>query len=230
MVELQRGKTRGTYTKFTPERKAEIGKRAAEHGVAATVRYYEKRFPGIKESSVRTWKNVYTSEIGKRRREGSEDFTVQKLPEKERGRPFLLGEELEMQVRAYLTALRSNGAVNTAIAIGCAEGIVKNKDSRLLASNGGHIALSKHWGKHLLARMGFVKRRASTKAKIEIKNFEEVKAQFLLDIKVVCEMEEIPFDMVINWDQTGIHYVPVGSWMMEKEGAKRVEIVAVDDK
>ena len=122
-----------------------------------------------------------------------------------------------MQVRAYLTALRANGAVvNTAIAIECAEGIVKSKDSRLLASNGGHIVLSKHWGTHVLARMGFVKRRVSTKAKIEIENFEKVKAQFLLDIKVVCEMEEIPFDLVINWDQTGIHYVPVGSWTMEK--------------
>ena len=143
---------------------------------------------------------------------------MQKLPEKKRGRPFLLGEELEMQARAYLTALRANGAVvNTAIAIGCTEGIVKSKDSRLLASNGGHIVLSKHSGKHLLARMGFVKRRASTKAKIEIETFEGVKAQFLLDIKVVCEMEEISFDLVINWDQTGIHYVPVGSWTMEKE-------------
>ena len=57
-----------------------------------------------------------------------------------------------------------------------------------------------------------------------------MKAQFLLDIKVVVEMDEIPFDLVINWDQTGIHYVPVGSWTMEKEGSKRVEIVAVDDK
>ena len=45
VVKLQRGKTRGPYTKFTPEQKAEIGKRAAEHGVVATVRYYEKRFP-----------------------------------------------------------------------------------------------------------------------------------------------------------------------------------------
>ena len=82
VVELQRGKMRGTYTKFTPEQKAEIGKQAVEHGVAATVRYYKKRFPGIKESSVCTWKNVYTSEIGKRRREGSEDFIVQKLLER----------------------------------------------------------------------------------------------------------------------------------------------------
>ena len=77
--------------------------------------------------------------------------------------------------------------------------------------------------------MGNVKRRASTKAKVAVQNFDEVKAQFLLDIKVVIEMDEIPFDLVINWDQTGIHYVPVGLWTMEKEGSKRVEIVAVND-
>ena len=136
-----------------------------------------------------------------------------------------------IQVRAYLTSLRDHGAVvNTAIAISCAEGIVKNKDSNLLASNGGHIVLSKYWGKNLLKRMGFVKRRASTKAKVTIENFEEVKAQFLLDIKAVVEFEEILFDLVINWDQTGINYVPVGSWTMEKEGSKRVEIAGVDDK
>ncbi len=61
---------RGSYVKFTPEQKAEVGKRAAEHGVAATVRYFGKRFPGLKESSVRTWRNAYTLEIKKRRREG----------------------------------------------------------------------------------------------------------------------------------------------------------------
>lgn len=90
--------------------------------------------------------------------------------------------------------------------------------------------MTKFWGKNLLNRMGFVKRRASTKAKVSIENFEEVKAQFLLDIKAVVKFEEIPFDLIINWDQTGINYVPVGSWTMEREGAKRVEIAGVDDK
>ena len=212
---------RGPYAKFTAEQRAEIGKRAAEYGIVAAIRYYSKKYPDLKESSVRTWKNACTSEIKKRRRQGHEDISVKKLPERKRGRSFLLGEELEMQVRAYLHALRANGAVvNTAIAIACAEGIVRNKDSNLLACNGGHISLSKHWGKHLLSRMGYVKRRASTKAKVAVQDFEEVKAQFLFDIKVVIEMDESPFDLVINWDQTGIHYVPVGSWTMEKEGSK----------
>ena len=43
-------------------------------------------------------------------------------------------------------------------------------------------------------------------------------------------MEEIPDDLIVNWDQTGIHYVPVSDWMMEKVGAKRVEIVGANDK
>lgn len=38
----------------------------------------------------------------------------------------------------------------------------------------------------------------------------------------IIEMEEIPKDLVINWDYTGIKYVPVGNWTMPKEGSKRI--------
>ena len=51
-----------------------------------------------------------------------------------------------------------------------------------------------------------------------------------LDIKNVIELDEIPLQLSINWDQTAIHYVPVGSWTMELEGAKRVDIAGKDDK
>ena len=46
--------TRGMYLRMSSEKKAEIGKRAAEHGVLATVRYYASRLPAagsINESS-----------------------------------------------------------------------------------------------------------------------------------------------------------------------------------
>ena len=43
-------------------------------------------------------------------------------------------------------------------------------------------------------------------------------------------MDEIPLDVVINFDQTGINYIPVSSWTMEVEGAKRVEVAGKDDK
>ena len=103
----------------------------------ATVWYCATKLPvPHKESSVRTWKNAYTAQLCRLRQDGRDNPKVEALPSKRRGRPFLLREEVEMQVRAYLKALRANGTVvNTAIAIGCAEGIIRNKDSNLLAAN-----------------------------------------------------------------------------------------------
>ena len=82
----------------------------------------------------------------------------------------------------------------------------------------------------MLNRMGFVKRRASTKAKVSVEDFEKKKKQFLLDIKATVTLEDIPLDLIINWDQTGMHYVPVSSWTMAKERSKRVGICAIDNK
>ena len=146
---------RGHYEKFSPELRFEIGKRAAENGVAATMRFYAAKKMVLKASSVRDWKSAYIREIRSRR---GDITALKRLPEKKRGRPLLLGEELDRQVRAYVTSLRSNGAVvNTAIVMSCAEGIIKNHDSNLLASNGGYILLTKDWGKSILHHMGFVK-------------------------------------------------------------------------
>ena len=96
--------------------------------------------------------------------------------------------------------------------------------------NGGHIVLTKSWAKSLLSRMGFVKRRGTTTAKTDVKNFEEVKSQFLFDICSIAVMEEVPSDLIINWDQTSVHYIPTSQWTMEKQGSKHVEIIAADDK
>ena len=43
-------------------------------------------------------------------------------------------------------------------------------------------------------------------------------------------MEEIPAQLVINWDHTGIHYVLVSNWTMAKEASKRVETFRIEDK
>ena len=44
------------------------------------------------------------------------------------------------------------------------------------------------------------------------------------------EFEEVPPNLVINWDQTAIKYVPVSNWTFEAKGSKRVEIRGVDYK
>ena len=119
--------------------------------------------------------------------------------------------------------------VNTAITIAVGTGIVM-KDQKFMACGGQDVVLSKDWAKYVLHRMGLVKRRSSTKAKVDVKDFEELKKLFLQDINNVIQMDEIPADLVINFDQTGINYMPVSSWIMEKEGSKYVEIIGKDDK
>ena len=96
-------------------------------------------------------------------------------------------------------------------------------DHSLLAENGGPITLSKDWAKSLLYRLNFVKRRGSSTAKVTVQNYEELKQQFLLDIRAVVEMEEIAPQLVFNWDQTGISVVPGSAWTMDLKGSKRVE-------
>lgn len=44
------------------------------------------------------------------------------------------------------------------------------------------------------------------------------------------EIEDVPPELIFNWDQTGISIVPRSSWAMEVKGSKRVEIMGMDDK
>ena len=43
-----------------------------------------------------------------------------------------------------------------------------------------------------------------------------MKEIFLADIKATVTMEEIPPDLVLNWDQTGVNIVPALSWTMDR--------------
>ena len=134
-------------------------------------------------------------------------------------------------MKSFVGQLRSSGAVvNSAIVRAAARGIILAKDANLLEENGGGINLTKDCANRLFARMGYVKRKATTKAKIPPALFEQLKAQFLSDVRTVVTIESIPPELIINWDQTGIKYVPVSCWTLEKKGSNRVEIAGVDDK
>lgn len=225
-------KLRGNYQFFSPKEKAEFGKRAAELGITSTIRYFAKvdtKQRQLSPSTLFAWKENYLKELSKRRLD--KDQGVDELPPKKRGRPPLLGTELDHRVQLYVKELRANGAIiNTAIVMATGEGIVQHHDMNLLAKHGGPIAITKPWAQSLLTRMHFVKRRGNTKLKGDVLDFKQCKEQFVFDVKTIVEFEEIPDRLVINWDHTGINYVPVSTWTMEKEGCKRVEIIGLNDK
>jgi len=150
-----------------------------------------------------------------------------------------LGKELDRQVQDYIKYLRKRGtAINTTVVMATAEGIVKSHDPTLLKKKDensqdgsfGGIELNKGWADGLLGRMGMVKRKACSKNKVDPELFDNVKEQFLLDIKQLTDLEMIPPALIINWDQTAINYVPPASWTMAEQGSKRVDLAGKDDK
>ena len=91
-----------------------------------------------------------------------------------------------------------------------AEGIVASRDQGLLAQHGGHIQITKTWARSLLTRMGYVKRKCSNAGKVAVPRFLELQGDFLADIQAEVVINEIPTELVLNWDQTALHLVPTG--------------------
>ena len=230
----KRGGKRGSYLSLSIEEKAQVAKYAGIHGVRAAIKHFSKVFSkDLKENTVRDWVKTYKKELQRKRSatEIGDELEVTQLPCKKRGRPYLLREAMDAEVQVIIRSMRDGGAVvNTSIAIAVATGVARKRDRSLLKDNGGHLELTKSWGKSLLHRMGFVKRKGNTKCKVPVECFEALKSQFLEDIKATIEMQDIPPELVINWDQTGIKLVPVSSWTMEQRGSQRVEISGIDDK
>ena len=139
---------------------------------------------------------------------------------------------LDKDVQNYIRALRQAGApVSGQLVQAAAENIITAKDRNLLIENVGHIALSRGWASSLLKRMGYVKRKATTKRSIlSDSEFQAQKHRFLLEISGMVTEHKIPDQLVLNWDQTGLQLVPSGNWTLEEQGTKRVELQGLNDK
>ena len=121
-------------------------------------------------------------------------------------------------VQIYLKKVREGGGVVTArIVIAAARGIIMSHDKSQLVEYGRHINLHLSWAYSLLKRINFVKRKSTTaKSKMNTTEFDELKSQFLSDVKATVDMEEIPVELFLNWDQTRIRIVPSSMWTMDR--------------
>lgn len=101
------------------------------------------------------------------------------------------------------------------------KGIVQSRNCSQLSEFGGPSTLSRGWAYSLLQRMQFVKRKGTTaKSKQSSGNYADLKAEFLRELHTIITMEEIPCNLVLNWDRTGIKIVPASSWTMTKSGSQ----------
>ena len=153
------------------------------------------------------------------------------LPKK-RGRPVLLGQFLDDKLQLYIKKVREGGGIiSAAVVVAAAHGILTAYDRCKLREFGGHVNLNRQWAYGFLHRMNFVKRKATTsKSRYSEADFKELKLSFLKDVVSTVMMEDVPMELILNWDQTGIKIVPSSCWTMEKQGSQQVEISGIGDK
>ena len=128
--------------RYSPALRAEIGKYCSLHGVAATSRHFSRRLGiNVSETTAHSIKKAYLKGLEKRRAEDEGDVTL--LPVKKRGRPVLLGDELDQKVQAYLRRVRDGGGVvSSRIVLAAARGILLSTDKLKLLEYGGHVQLN----------------------------------------------------------------------------------------
>ena len=86
---------------------------------------------------------------------------------KKQGRPLFVGEDVESRVWEFIKESRATACVvNASIVIGAGKGIVMAKDANILVENGEYLDLSKELAQRLMTRMGLVKRKRTTAAKV----------------------------------------------------------------
>ena len=184
------------------------------------------------ESTVRLFKKMYLEEVKQRVMTGVEFEEVRSLPKRKRGKKVLLGE-LDMKVQSYIQALSSAGTpIGSSVVMAAATGIVMAYDRTLLHEHGGYITISKTWALSLRKRVGYVKRKATTKSTPAMSGevFEQAKTRCLRQITRMVKFREMSDNLIINLNQTGIHLVPFGVWTMATKGSRRVEMAGLGDK
>ena len=139
---------RGKYQIMSPVERADIGKYASQHSTPQTIAHFKSRF-NLKRTSVRNLKSKYLGELSRKRKlfesTDSDDSVadITELQPRKRGRPVLLGEELDQKVQTLINELRNKGGnVNSRIVRALGKGVVKAKDRTLLVENGGSIEIT----------------------------------------------------------------------------------------
>ena len=135
--------SRGQYQSFSSEEQASIVRYALLHGNKAAIRHFSKTLgKEIKAISLSTWKAKYEKELKCLASTNEVEKPVTRLPMKKRGRPLLLGEKLDGDVKLFIQGLRdASGIVTTSITMAAATGIIRRLNQNLLSENGGQIVI-----------------------------------------------------------------------------------------
>ena len=90
------------------------------------------------------------------------------------------------------------GSVSSQVVIAAARGILTSLDKTKLQLFGGHINLTRHWAHSFLTRMNYAQRKGPQQRASFLRKI--LQREFLEDLRATMEIEEIPPELILNWD------------------------------
>ena len=86
------------------------------------------------------------------------------------------------------------------------------------------------WYYFFFRKIGLSWRRVSKAQRTLLDNFEEIKRTFLLRLVYVCALHNIPPDLAVNADETGVLFVPCSKEPYGERGSDQVSLQGFGDK
>ena len=140
-------------------------------------------------------------------------------------------ENIRDKIQAVITDVRDvGGVVNTITTQAIITGVLKSESPMLLRENGGPIDVHQMYAWRFLDDMGWTKRAVNGDKGSLPGDWESKKEKFINDVKTLIQEHNIPDDLVVNFDQTGVKLVPTSDYTFAPKGTHDVSATGSNDK
>ncbi|KAL3677747.1 hypothetical protein R1sor_020703 [Riccia sorocarpa] len=209
--------------------------------VRAAVRELQRQFPPNAQKVLDNWALIENSDevVSDGEQEngaaGTEDLptSLWSLGRKSRGNIWTGRKELESEYKQLLEKLRKEGSVlNSVTLMLTTKAFLHSKAPSLLRENGGTFDVSRTWVRdYVRSSMQWSFRSSTTAAQTLSSDWEEKGKLMALRMAYLIKSFNIPHELVINFDQTGLQLVPVGrEKTYTMKGSREVAVTGKDDK
>jgi hypothetical protein len=195
-----------------------IGKYAAENKAENAVRKFRSTVDDLNVHTVRNWKVQHIQSIN--------GITSNRTA----GRSVALGYDIDEKVKQHIRQMRlTGGPISNRVVICIARAYLQQYDPVQYTLCGEQI-LTRGLSQSILQRMNFVKRKVTKAAKKLPSDFNQLRDNFHSKIQDVVKTHNVPNELIVNWDQTGVFLVRSSKYSIAEVCSKQVSVIASNDK
>jgi len=150
------------------------------------------------------------------------------------GRPRILAAHLHLEtaICQMIASQRKHGTpINSIIAQNLILGLLRARKFEKLVEFGGEFKCSRRWVRRFLQEYCWLTYRRSTNAAQKLPTNAEEQCEWMVQrIAILAEKYSIPPALLVNCDQTGLHYIPKSRYTYNPKGSQDVSVVGEEDK